>query len=55
MPHDVKVYPAAGHSFKSLKGAPLVPLTALARLNYDKEAAEDAWQRIFAFFGTYLK
>jgi dienelactone hydrolase len=32
-----------------------VPLAALARLNYNKEAAEDAWQRIFAFFGTYLK
>lgn len=31
------------------------PLTALARLRYDKAAAEDAWQRIFAFFGTYLR
>ena len=55
VPHDVKVYPAAGHSFMSPKRAPMAPLTALARLKYDKEAAEDAWQRIFAFFGTYLK
>ena len=54
MPHDVKVYPAAGHSFISPKPASLAPLVALARLNYDKEAAEDAWQRIFAFFGTHL-
>ena len=53
--HDVKVYPAAGHSFMSPKPAPLTRLTALARLNYDKEAAEDAWQRIFVFFGTYLR
>ena len=53
--HDVKVYPAAGHSFMSPKPAPLARLTALARLNYDKEAAEDAWQRIFVFFGTYLR
>ena len=30
-------------------------LTALARLRYDKAAAEDAWQRIFAFFGQYLR
>lgn len=30
-------------------------LTALARLKYDKEAAEDAWQRIFAFFGQHLQ
>ena len=31
------------------------PLIALARLKYDKAAAEDAWQRIFAFFDRYLK
>jgi dienelactone hydrolase len=39
----------------SPKPAAMAPLTALARLNYDKEAAEDAWQRIFAFFGRYLR
>ena len=55
VPHDVKVYPAAGHRFTSRKPAALAPLAALARLNYDKEAAEDAWQRIFAFFGRYLR
>ena len=33
----------------------MAPLAALARLSYDKEAAEDAWQRIFAFFGRYLQ
>jgi carboxymethylenebutenolidase len=55
VPHDVKVYPEAGHSFMSPKPAAMKPVTALARLQYDKAAAEDAWQRIFAFFGTYLK
>ena len=35
--------------------AAIAPLLALARLKYDKGAAEDAWQRIFAFFGTYLR
>jgi carboxymethylenebutenolidase len=54
VPHDVKVYPEAGHSFMSPKPAAVKPLVALARLQYDKGAAEDAWQRIFAFFGTYL-
>jgi carboxymethylenebutenolidase len=54
VPHDVKVYPEAGHSFMSPKPAAMAPLTALARLKYDKGAAEDAWQRIFAFFGTHL-
>jgi carboxymethylenebutenolidase len=55
VPHDVKVYPEAGHSFMSPKPAAMAPLTALARLQYNKGAAEDAWQRIFAFFGTYLR
>jgi len=55
VPHDVKVYPEAGHSFMSPKPAAMAPLTALARLKYDKAAAEDAWQRIFAFFGQYLR
>jgi carboxymethylenebutenolidase len=55
VPHDVKVYPQAGHSFMSPKPAALAPLTALVRLKYDKEAAEDAWQRIFAFFGQHLQ
>jgi carboxymethylenebutenolidase len=55
VPHDVKVYPAAGHSFMSPKPAPMAPLAALTRLSYNKEAAEDAWQRIFAFFGRYLQ
>jgi carboxymethylenebutenolidase len=55
VPHDVKVYPEAGHSFMSPKPAAMAPLTKLARLKYDREAAEDAWQRIFAFFGQYLR
>ena len=53
VPHEVKVYPEAGHGFMA-RPAALAPLTALARLQYDKASAEDAWQRIFAFFGTYL-
>jgi len=44
-----------GFSFMSPKPAALKPVTALARVQYDKAAAEDAWQRIFAFSGTYLK
>ncbi len=55
VPHDVKVYPEAGHGFMDSRPAVLAPLLALARLQYDKAAAEDAWQRIFAFFGQYLK
>jgi carboxymethylenebutenolidase len=55
VPNDIHVYPGAGHSFMSPKPAALAPLVRLARLDYRPDAAEDAWQRIFAFFGEYLR
>lgn len=55
VPHDVKVYPNAGHSFLSPKRGPLKPLAVLTRTDYSPEAAADAWQRILAFFGQYLR
>jgi len=55
VPHEVKVYPGAGHSFMSTKPAAITPLARLARLDYKPEAAEDSWQRIFAFFGQHLQ
>jgi carboxymethylenebutenolidase len=55
VPHDVKVYPDAGHSFMSPKPALVGPLTVLVRMDYRQESAEDAWQRTFAFFGEYLR
>jgi carboxymethylenebutenolidase len=54
VPHEVKVYPKAGHSFMSPKPTALKPVTMLARLDYKPEDAEDAWRRILAFFGQYL-
>jgi carboxymethylenebutenolidase len=55
--HDVKVYPGAGHSFlnqhegwqKALEKLPS-PMTT----GYVQAAAEDAWDRIFAFFDKHL-
>jgi carboxymethylenebutenolidase len=55
VPHEVKVYPAAGHSFMSRKPPLLAPVTVLARLDFKPEATQDAWRRIFAFFGQYLR
>lgn len=55
--HDVKVYPEAGHGFMNhLEDHPWVsrlnrPLMALG---YNREAAEDTWQRIEKFFARYL-
>jgi carboxymethylenebutenolidase len=55
VPHDVHVYPGAGHSFMSPKRAPFAPLARFARMDFDPDAAADAWQRILAFFRAYLR
>lgn len=41
--HDIKVYPNARHSFFNDQGRA-----------YDKDAAEDAWQRVVNFFASTL-
>jgi carboxymethylenebutenolidase len=41
--HDIKIYPAARHSFFNDHGA-----------NFDPAASDDAWQRTLAFFATHL-
>lgn len=49
---DVKVYPDAGHSFANrLPGQPLMRITGFG---YNEAATEDAWSRVFAFFGEHL-
>ena len=44
IPHDIKVYPGAKHSFFNDQGHA-----------YDAAASADAWQRILAFFGERIK
>jgi len=57
VPHDVKVYPQAGHSF--LNRSVPVPLQRALRpvvvVGYDAEAAEDAWRRILAFLEAHVR
>jgi carboxymethylenebutenolidase len=43
IPHDIKIYPGAHHSFFNDQGR-----------SYDATAAEGAWQRVMAFFGDRL-
>ncbi|HEU4743533.1 MAG TPA: dienelactone hydrolase family protein [Meiothermus sp.] len=43
VPHDIKVYPGAGHSFFN------------HGRNYNPEAAEDAWKRVLSFFSEHLR
>jgi carboxymethylenebutenolidase len=57
VPHDLKVYPTAGHSF--LNDAPngpraLRPLLKVAHVGPDPLAAADAWLRIESFFREHL-
>ncbi|HNP71271.1 MAG TPA: dienelactone hydrolase family protein [Kouleothrix sp.] len=40
--HDIKIYPAAGHSFFN------------GGRNHNPEAAQDSWQRVMAFFGEHI-
>lgn len=58
IPHDVKEYPNAGHSF--LNDAPSGPkvlrplFKQVLGVGPDPVATSDAWQRIEAFFGEHL-
>ena len=56
IPHDVRTYADAGHSFMS--EAISKPLALLVRpwmlVEYNEAAAEDSWRRMLAFFGEHL-
>jgi carboxymethylenebutenolidase len=43
VPHDIKIYPGARHSFFNDQGR-----------TYDPAAAEDAWRRVLAFFAEHI-
>ena len=49
----MKTYLHAGHSFADR--APLQALSRITGFGENKEAAADAWQRVFAFFGHHLQ
>lgn len=56
VPCDVKEYPEVGHSFMNDFRTPsaLQIVERIAGLHYSEPEAEDAWQRILAFFATHL-
>jgi carboxymethylenebutenolidase len=53
IPHDVKTYPDTGHSFADR--APLQAISRIFGFGEDEQAAADAWQRVFTFFGQHLQ
>jgi carboxymethylenebutenolidase len=44
VPHDIKIYPGAKHSFFNDTGR-----------SYNESAAHDSWARVLAFFGEHLE
>jgi carboxymethylenebutenolidase len=49
---DIKVYPGVGHSFANT--LPAQPLLRISGFGYDQAATDDAWGRVFSFFGEHL-
>jgi carboxymethylenebutenolidase len=49
---DIKAYPEAGHGFAN--ELPGQPLLRVAGFGYHRATADDAWSRVFAFFGEHL-
>jgi carboxymethylenebutenolidase len=54
VPHDVRIYPDAGHRFMTEATGPSAIFARITGTAYRPEDAADAWDRIFGFFGTYL-
>jgi carboxymethylenebutenolidase len=56
IPHDVKEYPDAGHSFLNRfnTGPVLGQFISLLGVGYHHDSAQDAWRRIFTFFDAHL-
>jgi carboxymethylenebutenolidase len=54
IPHDVKEYPEAGHSFMNNKQSFFFKLLRYRNIGFNEPAAMDARRRITAFFHTHL-
>jgi carboxymethylenebutenolidase len=58
VPHDVKTYERAGHSFFSqVDGWQgwLARMPSPMAVGYDEQAAEDGWERMLAFFAEHVR
>jgi carboxymethylenebutenolidase len=55
VPHDVKEYPGATHSFLSHHTGGLASgMDRIAQIRFCPDAADDAWARILGFFARHL-
>jgi carboxymethylenebutenolidase len=55
VPHDVKVYPGAGHAFLNDQRDRLSRMKRVTGIGYHDPSARDARRRIAAFFDTHLR
>lgn len=54
--HDVKTYPGASHSFaNALPSGPAGAFVRITGMGWRGEQAEDAFARVFEFFGEHLR
>jgi len=56
VPHDIRIYPEAGHSFMSDHRGVLAKLYSWGpmKLGYRPEEAEECWERVAKFFSDHL-
>ena len=54
VPHDVKEYPDAGHSFMNNHQSFVLKILRFTGIGYNEPATQDARRRIAAFFHTHL-
>ena len=53
--HDVKIYPGAGHTFMTEGSHPIAKILLFPlHFGYIQPAADDAWERTFAFFDRHI-
>jgi carboxymethylenebutenolidase len=52
--HDIKTYPNAGHSFMTEGTGRWAWTERVPGLRFVPDAADDAWERVFSFFGRHL-
>jgi carboxymethylenebutenolidase len=55
VPHDVKEYPDAGHSFLNEHKDAIFKLLKIIHIGYHEPSARDARRRIISFFNTHLR
>jgi len=55
VPHDVKEYPDAGHSFMNNHQSFVLKILRFTGIGYNEPATQDARRRIAAFFRTHLQ